>query len=58
MSEVLNTQFDNQLSTDDKKEYLRKAAQMWDRLTERQKGRLEGKLEAFELFSQEEKRPA
>lgn len=47
-----------QLSLDDKKEYLEKASQLWDSLSERQKGRLEGKLEAIEQFAVEERRTA
>lgn len=53
MAELINSQ--TQMSVDEKKNYLEKAANLWDDLTERQKGRLEGKLEAFEQFALEER---
>lgn len=54
MNDVNNTQ----LSLDDKMQFLRKAAELWEFLSDRQKGRLEGKLEAFEQFSVDDRRNA
>lgn len=55
MSKLNNMSAGTPISLDDKKEYLKKASDLWDKLTERQKGRLEGKLEAFEQFALEER---
>lgn len=49
---------DNILSNDDKCEYLTKASLIWDNLTEREKGRLEGKLEALEKYTLDKKETA
>ncbi|WP_177214631.1 hypothetical protein [Anaeromicropila populeti] len=44
------------LQLNDKQIYLEKASLIWDELTERQKGRLEGQLEVYENLIEEKKK--